>query len=117
MATRSTSAASPPSALLPSRGALAGLLDGVAEPLLLFDDLGRLSFCNREAMRLLGAEPGLSVAQLEAALGAEAVSWLRDLLLDAGVGEAQLRSTLADARAVLLSCWRVGRVPPAWWRS
>ena len=109
MATRSTSAASPPSALLPSRGALAGLLDGVAEPLLLFDDLGRLSFCNREAMRLLGAEPGLSVAQLEAALGAQAVSWLRDLLLDAGVGEAQLRSTLADARAVLLSCWRVGR--------
>ena len=35
------------------------LLDGVDEPLLLFDDLGRLSFGNRAAMRLLGAEPGL----------------------------------------------------------
>ena len=70
MATPSSTSALPQSTLLPSRTALAGLLDGVAEPLLLFDDLGRLSFCNREAMRLLGAEPGLSVAQLEAVLGA-----------------------------------------------
>ena len=34
------------------------LLDGVDEPLLLCDDLGRLSFCNRAAMRALGAEAG-----------------------------------------------------------
>ncbi len=99
----------PPPALLPSRTALASLLDGVAEPLLLFDDLGRASFCNREAMRLLGAEPGLSVVQLEAVLGAQAVAWLSERLAELAAGEAQLRCTLPDARGALLSCWRIGR--------
>ena len=45
----SSTAEPPPSALLPSRAALASLLDGVDDPLLLFDDLGRSSFCNRAA--------------------------------------------------------------------
>ena len=109
MATPSSTSALPQSTLLPSRTALAGLLDGVAEPLLLFDDLGRLSFCNREAMRLLGAEPGLTAAQLEAVLGAEAASWLRARLRNGQPGEAQLQATLAGAGAALLSCWPVGR--------
>ena len=59
------------------RAALASLLDGVDEPLLLFDDLGRLSFCNRAAMRTLGAEPGLTTAQLAAVLARPAgADWL-----------------------------------------
>jgi len=106
---RSSPTEPPPSALLPSRAALAGLLDGVAEPLLLFDDLGRVSFCNREAMRLLGAEPGLSVVQLEAALGAEAASWLREALAGGAAGDAPQRGTLADGRSAQLDCWRIGR--------
>ena len=61
MPMQNSTAESPPSALLPSRAALATLLDGVDEPLLLFDDLGRLSFCNRAAMRALGAEPASGV--------------------------------------------------------
>ena len=51
-------AAGPPSALQPSRAALAALLDGIDDALLLVDDVGNLSFCNRAAMRRLGAEPG-----------------------------------------------------------
>ncbi|HMO46112.1 MAG TPA: PAS domain S-box protein [Rubrivivax sp.] len=98
-----------PPALLPPRTALASLLDGVAEPLLLFDDLGRTSFCNREAMRLLGAEPGLSVVQLETVLGAAAVAWLSERLAERAAGEAQLRCTLPGARGARLSCWRIGR--------
>ena len=66
-----------PSALLPSRAALAALLDGADEALLLFDDLGQLSFCNRAAMRQLRAEPGQGAAQLEAVLGAAATAWLQ----------------------------------------
>jgi hypothetical protein len=65
MPTRSSIAQSPPSALLPSRAALATLLDAAEDPLLLFDDLGRLSFGNRAAMRALGAEPGLGVVNTE----------------------------------------------------
>ena len=61
-----------PSALLPSRAALAALLDGTDEPLLLFDDLGQLSFCNRAAMRQLRAEPGQGASQLQAVLGTAA---------------------------------------------
>jgi PAS domain S-box-containing protein len=99
----------PPSALLPSRAALATLLDGVDDPLLLFDDLGRLSFCNRAAMRALGAEPGLGVAQLGAVLGADAVDWLRARLRDAGAAAAPLRLTLADGRGARLSCWPIAR--------
>jgi PAS domain-containing protein len=99
----------PPSALLPSRAALATLLDGVDDPLLLFDDLGRLSFCNRAAMRALGAEPGLGVAQLGAVLGADAVDWLRARLRDAGAAAAPLRLTLADGRGARWSCWPIAR--------
>ena len=54
--------------------------------MLLFDDLGRLSFCNRAAMRALGAEPGLSTRQLAAALGADGADWLAVGLRDAGDG-------------------------------
>ena len=103
-------AESPPSALLPSRAALATLLDGVDDPLLLFDDLGRLSFGNRAAMRALGAEPGQGVAQLQTLLGAEAVDWLRARLRDAGdVAGVPLRVALADGRGARLSCWRIAR--------
>ena len=74
MSTRSTSAEQPPT-LLPSRAAMAALLDGVDDPLLLFDDLGQLSFCNRAAMRALGAEPG-QVVQAGAAQGQRRIAGL-----------------------------------------
>jgi PAS domain S-box-containing protein len=110
MSIRTSAAEPPPSALLPSRAALATLLDGVDDPLLLFDDLGRLSFGNRAAMRTLGAEPGLGVAQLQAMLGEEAVDWLRAQMRDAGdVAGTPLRVTLADGRVARLSCWRIAR--------
>ena len=99
----------PPSALLPSRAALATLLDGVDEPLLLFDDIGSLSFCNRAAMRLLGAEPGLSAAQLDTMLGETGAAWLRMRLQDATQAPQSTRVALGDARSAQLSCWRVGR--------
>jgi PAS domain S-box-containing protein len=107
---RTNTADSPPSALLPSRAALATLLDGVDDPLLLFDDLGRLSFGNRAAMRALGAEPGLGVAQLQTVLGPEAVEWLRARIGDVSdSAAAPLRVTLADGRGARLSCWRIAR--------
>lgn len=43
---------------LPSLAGMAALLDGVDDALLLIDEVGNLGFCNRAAMRLLGAEPG-----------------------------------------------------------
>jgi PAS domain-containing protein len=89
-----------------SRAALATLADAVDDALLLFDDHGVLGFCNRAAMRLLGAEPGLAVAQLS--LGDEGVRWLRERLavprMDAGV-----RLTLPGGRSATLSCWPVAR--------
>ncbi len=99
----------PPSALLPSRAALASLLDGVDEPLLLFDDLGRLSFCNRAAMRTLGAEPGLTTAQLAAVLGPVGADWLAGSLRGRADEPKPQRVTLADGRAATLSAWRIGR--------
>jgi len=113
MATRRTVAASPqpaPLPSLPSRSALAALLDGADEPLLLFDALARLSFCNRAAMRALGAEPGPGVAQLAPLLGDEAAAWLQARLRDAAdAGTAPLRTTLPDGRAAVLGVWRVAR--------
>ena len=98
-----------PSALLPSRAALATLLDGVDEPLLLFDDLGSLSFCNRAAMRLLGAEPGLSATQLDMMLGEPGAAWLRTRLQDTDEASQSTRVELGDTRPAQLNCWRVGR--------
>ena len=110
MPPRSATVDPPPSALLPSRAALASLLDGVDDPLLLFDDLGRSSFCNRAAMRALGAEPGLGAAQLAAVLGNEGADWLRARLRDRGdAAAAPLRATLPDARTATLTAWRVAR--------
>ena len=107
---RSSPAELPPSALLPSRAALATLLDGVDEPLLLFDDLGRLSFANRAAMRALGAEPGLGVAQLARGAGRRGGGLAaRAACVDAADAASPLQLTLADARRARLSCWRVGR--------
>ena len=99
----------PPSALLPSRAALAALLDGADDPLLLFDDLGRLSFCNRAAMRTLGAEPGLGLAQLSPLLGSPAADWLCERLGGAAEDAAPLRTALPNGRAAVLTAWRVGR--------
>ena len=98
-----------PSALLPSRAALAALLDGTDEPLLLFDDLGQLSFCNRAAMRQLRAEPGQGASQLQAVLGTAAAAWLGELLPATAPGLHERRVKLGDGRAALLSCWRVAR--------
>ena len=109
MSLRLPSTGSPPSALLPSRAALASLLDGVDEPLLLFDDLGTLSFCNHTAMRALGAMPGNSTVQLRAVLGAQGDDFLRDCLRASGGGLRQCRVELADGRAAQLVCWRIGR--------
>ena len=120
MPTRRSIAASMQSAQLPSRSALAGLLDVVDDPLLLFDALGRLSFCNRAAMRALGAEPGPSAAQLAPMLGSEAVAWLQARLKMGsqagsqagshdGADAAPLRTTLPDARVAVLSVWRIAR--------
>jgi PAS domain S-box-containing protein len=108
MPMRTSTAELPPSALLPSRAALSTLLDGVDDPLLLFDDLGRLSFGNRAAMRTLGAEPGPGLVQLQPVLGEEAVDWLRAQMRDAGdVAGAPRRVTLPDGRVARLSCWRI----------
>ena len=109
MPLRPPTAEPPPSALLPSRAALATLLDAVDDPLLLFDDLGRMSFCNRAAMRALGAEPGLSTRQLAAALGADGADWLAVGLRDAADDLSPRRVTLADGRMAALSAWRIGR--------
>jgi PAS domain S-box-containing protein len=99
----------PPSTLLPSRTALATLLDGVDDPLLLFDDIGSLSFCNRAAMRVLGAEPGMAAGQLAAVLGEAGAGWLRARLQDRADTAQPTRVTLGDTRVAQLACWRVAR--------
>ncbi len=96
------------SASLPSRVALAGLLDALDEPLLLFDALGRLSFCNRAAMRSFGTEPGPAAAQLAPVLGSEAAGWLQQRWHDAA-DAAPLRTLLPDGRTAVLSVWRIAR--------
>ncbi len=95
--------------MLPSRAALATLLDGADDALLLIDDLGNLSFCNRAAMRRLRAEPGQSSAQMAAVLGDAAVAWLSEQLGSPQPGLPSLRITLADGRGAMLSCWQVAR--------
>ena len=109
MPMRSPPVEPPPSALLPSRAALASLLDSIDEPLLLFDDLGRLNFCNRAAMRSLGAEPGLSPAQLAAVLGASAANWLAACLRQPVAGPRTQRVAMGDGRQAELAAWSVGR--------
>ena len=95
-----------PSSAPASRAALATLADAVDDALLLFDDTGVLGFCNRAAMRLLGAEPGLAARQLS--LGDDAVRWLRERIAlpraDAGA-----RFALGSGRSATLSCWPVAR--------
>ncbi len=106
---RSTATEAPPSALLPSRAALATLLDGVDDALLLFDELGSLSFCNRAAMRLLGAEPGLAAEEGVAMLGESGSAWLRACMQDHGFATQSTRIVLRDGRGAQLSCWRLAR--------
>ena len=109
MPLRSAAPDLPPSALLPSRAALGGLLDGLDEPLLLFDELGTLSFCNRAAMRSLGAVSGSSLAQLQGVLGGAVVAWLREGLQSPDSAARTLAVALPDQRPVRLSGWRIGR--------
>ncbi len=88
---------------------MAALLDAVDDALLLVDAVGNLGFCNRAAMRQLGAEPGQGLAQLVPALGSAAVGWLRERLDDGAAEPASLTLTLPDARQARLSAWAEGR--------
>ncbi len=98
-----------PSTRMPSRAALAALLDGAEEALLLFDDLGQLAFCNQAAMRRLRAEPGQDAAQLSSALGADATNWLQACLRVRATPRFETRCAGADGVTLTLSAWRVGR--------
>ena len=109
MSPRRSIASSMQGAPLPSRSALAALLDGVDEPLLLFDALGRSSFCNRAAMRALGVEAGPGIAQLAPLFGQQATDWLQERLRDDGDKPALLHTVLPDARAAVLSAWHISR--------
>ncbi len=88
---------------------MAALLDGVDDALLLIDEVGNLGFCNRAAMRLLGAEPGQGLVRLEAALGPQAGAWLRARRQDPEPARRDLDARLADGRGVRLSAWREAR--------
>ena len=97
----------PPSA--PSRSALAALLDGAEEALLLFDDLGQLCFCNRAAMRLLRAEPGMAAAQMVDVLGPDGTNWLQACLRSKDTERFDAKVTLAGGHTLQLAAWRVAR--------
>ena len=43
---------------MPTHAQLAALLDGLDDPIILFDNRRRVTYCNHVAMRLLGCEPG-----------------------------------------------------------
>ncbi len=98
-----------PSTRMPSRSALAALLDGVDEPLLLFDDLGQLTFCNQAAMRRLRVEPGQAAAELLDALGADATNWLQACLRARATSRFDTRCVAGDGHTLSLSAWRVAR--------
>jgi PAS domain S-box-containing protein len=93
----------------PSRAGIAALLDAVDDALLLVDAVGNLGFCNRAAMRRLGAEPGQGLAQLVPTLGAAAVAWLRARLEAGETTPAPLTLTLPDGAEARLSAWREAR--------
>jgi PAS domain S-box-containing protein len=93
----------------PSRAGMAALLDAVDDALLLVDAVGNLGFCNRAAMRRLGAEPGQGLAQLAPVLGATAVAWLRARLEAGDAAPAPLALTLPDGAEARLSTWREAR--------
>ncbi|MEO7854860.1 MAG: PAS domain S-box protein [Rubrivivax sp.] len=94
---------------MPSRATLAALLDGAGEPLLLFDDLGQLAFCNQAAMRQLRVEPGQGAAQLLEALGADATNWLQACLRARATSRFDARCVGTDGGTLTLAAWRVAR--------
>ncbi|MGL4809042.1 MAG: PAS domain-containing protein, partial [Giesbergeria sp.] len=76
---------------------------------MLCDDLGRLSFCNRAAMRALGVEAGLDGVQLAALLGPQGAAWLAAGLREPALEPRSLRVRLGDAREATLYSWHTGR--------
>ena len=91
---------------LPSNAQLTALLDGVDELLLLVDARQRLSFCNRRAHRLLGCEPGQTLALALDRLDRPSRSAVQAALA-AGRADAPLVLRLADGQALALTPTRV----------
>ena len=85
------------------------LLDAVDEPLLVFDDRGRLSSANAPRCALLGCEPGLARRDSSAAvLGADAPPGWRQPARCRRTGPS-LAAERCPTAAATLSCWRIAR--------
>lgn len=99
----------PPPRLAPASSSvppasLRALIDSAPDGVVVFDARSTVLLCNRAAMRLLACEPGFTLAQLEAGLGAELMAWL--LLERSGqrpAAAAHPVQRLADGRAVRAS--------------
>ncbi|MEY4748433.1 MAG: hypothetical protein RIQ60_647 [Pseudomonadota bacterium] len=92
-----------------------GLLDQLAEPLLVFDTNLRLQYANRVALRALHVEPGMGLADVEVVLSPAQRERLRavmagpptaDLPVGVSLGDS-LPTAAADADAAPPQFWRI----------
>jgi PAS domain S-box-containing protein len=79
--------------------------DLLADAVVVFDATGRVLIANTAALRLLPCEVGMPIDQLQAALGADSLRWLRRLIAGRQNAGSAPRVRLADGRAATLS-WR-----------
>ncbi|HSW07532.1 PAS domain S-box protein [Aquabacterium sp.] len=86
---------------MPSHAQLTALLDGIDDPILLFDNRRRVSYCNHMAMRVLGCEPGQDAAPaLSQIAEPERANLLVALTAVSGEGRWQVR--LSDGKPLQL---------------
>ncbi len=79
------------------------LFDQLSDALLLLDARGRITFANGAALRLLGCEAGMPLAQLRDAIGAAAVDWAQRSLGRGTAAPSPPLAVLADGRQARLA--------------
>ncbi|WP_395698989.1 PAS domain S-box protein [Aquabacterium sp.] len=86
---------------MPSHAQLAALLDSIDDPIILFDNRRRVSWCNHSAVRMLGCEAGQdALPALSQVAEPERAGLIAALSAVAGEGHWQAR--LSDGRPLLL---------------
>ena len=81
------------------------LFDLLSDAVVVLDAQSRVAFANSAAVRLMPCEAGTALDHLQAALGAEALRWIRHALLGAAGSVPPPLVHLADGRTAALA-WR-----------
>jgi PAS domain S-box-containing protein len=80
--------------------------DTLGDGVVVFDARARVAFVNTAALRLMPCEPGVSLAQLDAVLGADAVAWLQTAVAGQARSAEPPPARLADGRTASIA-WRL----------